>query len=122
MPTRARPLQDRIIVKRDEAVSMTEGGIALPESIQEIPQRGTVIAVGPGRTDNLGNLVPMTIGVGDRVLFGTYAGAELEIDGDSYMIMREQDVACVVDGDEQDVKIEVGATRKHRPDIHHYYR
>ena len=92
-----KPLGNRILVKRSEAKA-TKGGILLPESAQEKSKQGEVVAVGPGKTDEEGRLSPMNVRVGDRVLFGTYAGSEVkteETDAE-YLIMTEEDVLGVL--------------------------
>jgi chaperonin GroES len=93
-----RPLQDRIIVERIEEVTKTAGGIIIPDSVtKEKPQEGKVIAVGKGKTTEDGKLLPMDVKVGDRVLFGKYAGSEVKIEGKEYLIMREDDILGVVE-------------------------
>jgi chaperonin GroES len=93
-----RPLQDRIIVERIEEVTKTAGGIIIPDSVtKEKPQEGKVIAAGKGKTTEDGKLLPMDVKVGDRVLFGKYAGSEVKIEGKEYLIMREDDILGVVE-------------------------
>jgi chaperonin GroES len=93
-----KPLNDRILVKRREEEDKSAGGILIPDSAKEKPQQGDVVAVGPGaRLDN-GDLRPMAVSAGDRVLFGKYAGSEVKLDGEEYVIMREEDVLAVVEG------------------------
>ena len=99
MASRVRPICDRIVVKRDSQETMTSGGIALPEQAQEEKRTGTVVEVGPGYYTQKGKLVPNSLKVGDRVLFGSYAGSEIEIDGEIYQIMCESHVAGVIVGD-----------------------
>ncbi len=92
-----RPLQDRILVKRIESEEQkTPGGIVIPDTAKEKPQEGKVIATGPGKTDSEGNRVAMELKEGDSVLFGKYAGTEVKIDGEEYLIMREDDVLGVI--------------------------
>ncbi len=93
-----RPLQDRVLVERIEEEEKTKGGIIIPDSAREKPQQGKVVAVGPGKTDEKGNRVAMGVKVGDRVLFGKYAGSEVEIEGKQYLIMREEDILGVIEG------------------------
>lgn len=93
-----RPLQDRVVVERIEEEEKTKGGIIIPDTAKEKPQQGKVIAVGPGRVDEKGNRVPLGVKAGDRVLFGKYAGSEIEIDGKQYLIMREDDILGVIEG------------------------
>ncbi|GIW45727.1 MAG: 10 kDa chaperonin [Candidatus Binatia bacterium] len=93
-----RPLQDRVVVERIEEEEKTKGGIIIPDTAKEKPQQGKVVAVGPGRVDEKGNRVPPGVKPGDRVLFGKYAGSEIEIDGQQYLIMREDDILGVIEG------------------------
>ena len=92
-----RPLQDRIIVKRLEEENMTAGGILIPDTAKEKPQRGEVIAVGKGKVTEDGKTLPMDVKKGDKVLFGKYAGTEIKIDGEDYLIMREDDILGVIE-------------------------
>ncbi|WP_020677385.1 co-chaperone GroES [Geopsychrobacter electrodiphilus] len=93
-----RPLQDRIIVERIEEETKTKGGIIIPDTVsKEKPQEGKVIAVGKGKMNEDGKLIPMDVKVGDRVLFGKYSGSEVKIDGEEYLIMREDDILGVVE-------------------------
>ena len=87
-----KPINDRIVVKPAPADEKTKGGIIIPETAKEKPQRGEVVAVGPGKDGNL-----MTVAVGDIVLYGKYAGSELHYDGVDYLIMREDDVLVILD-------------------------
>lgn len=86
-----KPLADRVIVKADPAEEKTKSGIIIPDTAKEKPQRGTVLAVGPGKKDE-----PTTVKVGDKVLYGKYSGTELNVDGDDYLIMRESDILAVL--------------------------
>lgn len=92
-----RPLADRVIVKRLEAESVTAGGIVLPGSAQEKPQRGKVISVGKGRILDDGTLGKMQVKKGDSVLFSSYAGSEVKLDGKEYLIMNESDIMAIVE-------------------------
>jgi chaperonin GroES len=92
-----RPLQDRIIVKRLEEESKTAGGILIPDTAKEKPQRGEIVAVGKGKVAEDGKLLPMDVKVGDKVLFGKYAGTEIKIEGDDFLIMREDDILGVIE-------------------------
>jgi len=92
-----RPLQDRIIVKRLEEETMTAGGIFIPETAKEKPQKGEVIAVGNGKKTEDGKVVPIDVKKGDKVLFGKYAGTEIKIDGQEYLIMREDDILGIME-------------------------
>jgi len=92
-----RPLQDRIIVKRVEEETKTAGGIFIPETAKEKPQRGKVVAAGNGKKTEDGKVLPLDVKVGDVVLFGKYAGTEIKVDGDEYLMMREDDILAVVD-------------------------
>ena len=92
-----RPLQDRIIVKRVEEETKTAGGLFIPETAKEKPQRGEVVAVGNGKKTEDGKVLPIDVKVGDQVLFGKYAGTEIKIDGEDYLIMREDDILGIMD-------------------------
>ncbi len=91
-----RPLHDRIVIKRIEAEAKSAGGILIPDSAQEKPQQGEVIAVGPGGRDESGKLIPIDVRPGDRVLFGKWSGTEVKIDDVEYLIMKESDVMGVL--------------------------
>ena len=91
-----RPLDDRIVVQPSEAEETTAGGIVLPDSAREKPQRGTVIAVGPGRLLDSGNRGELSVAVGDTVIYGKYGGSEIEIDGQEMKILRESDILAKV--------------------------
>ncbi len=92
-----RPLQDRIIVKRLEEENKTSGGIYIPDTAKEKPQKGEIIAVGKGKLTEDGKVLPIDVKVGDTVLFGKYAGTEIKIDGVDYLIMREDDILGVIE-------------------------
>jgi chaperonin GroES len=90
------PLHDRVVVKPLEAEEKTKGGIILPDTAKEKPVEGTVVAAGPGKISDNGELVKMTIKVGDKVLYGKYSGTDVTIDGEEYLIMRESDIFAIV--------------------------
>ena len=91
-----RPLYDRILVKRIETKEQVRGGIIIPDTAKEKPQRGKVIAVGTGRVSDDGKVTPLSVKVGDNVLYGKYSGTELSLDGKDYMIMRESDIYAIL--------------------------
>ncbi len=93
-----RPLHDRVIVKRVEAERTTAGGIVIPDSAGEKPDQGEVISVGNGKIQDNGEVRPMAVKAGDRVLFGKYAGQTVKVDGDELLVMREEDIMGVVEG------------------------
>ena len=95
MGTSIKPLADRVVVKPEDAEETTAGGLIIPDTAKEKPQKGTVVAVGPGRVEN-GTKIDMTVKEGDTVLYGKYAGTEIALDGDDVMIMRESDILGVV--------------------------
>ena len=99
--TKFRPLHDRVVVKRIEAEAKSSGGIIIPDTAQEKPSQGEVIAVGPGGRDEAGKLIPIDIKVGDRVLFGKWSGNEVKIDGRDLLIMKESDIMGVLDAPAQ---------------------
>ncbi|MBW7904609.1 MAG: co-chaperone GroES [Phycisphaerae bacterium] len=90
-----RPLEDRVVIQPFEAEERTAGGIVLPDSAREKPQRGKIIAAGPGKLLDSGQRGEMSLKVGDRVFYGKYSGTEIEIDGQDYVIVRESDVLAV---------------------------
>ncbi len=91
-----KPLADKILVKRLQAEEMTKGGIVLPDSAKEKPKEGRVVEVGPGKVMDDGNRSAMQIKKGDRILFTSYAGTEIKIDGEEFLIMSEDDVLAIV--------------------------
>ena len=91
-----RPLHDRVVVKRVEAEDKSKGGIIIPDTANEKPQQGEVVAVGPGGRDENGKLVPMDLKAGDRVLFGKWSGTEVKLDGHELLIMKESDIMGVI--------------------------
>src|ERR1700754_3770692 len=97
VPMKFRPLHDRVVVKRIDAESKSAGGIIIPDTAQEKPSQGEVIAVGPGGRDEAGKLIPIDIKVGDRVLFGKWSGTEVKIDGQDLLIMKESDIMGIVE-------------------------
>ena len=92
-----RPLYDRIVVKRIDEQETTRNGIIIPDSAKEKPQEGEVLAVGKGKRLDDGTLVDLNVKVGDRVLFGKYSGSDTKLNGTEYIIMREDDVLCILD-------------------------
>lgn len=92
-----KPLDDRILVEQSDAEETTAGGIVLPDTAKEKPQRGKVIATGPGRLLDSGERGGLSVKVGDEVFYGKYAGSEVEVNGDTYMILRESDVLAVIE-------------------------
>lgn len=92
-----RPLHDRVIVKRLDSERTTASGIVIPEAAAEKPDQGEVLAVGPGKRDDSGKLVPMDVKVGHRVLFGKYAGQAIKVDGKEVLVMREEDIMGVIE-------------------------
>jgi chaperonin GroES len=92
-----RPLQDRIIVKRVEEETKTAGGLFIPETAKEKPQRGKIVAAGNGKKTEDGKVLPLDVKIGDIVLFGKYAGTEVKVDGEDFLMMREDDILAVVE-------------------------
>ncbi|MGA8935131.1 MAG: co-chaperone GroES [Pseudolabrys sp.] len=91
-----RPLHDRVVVERIDADAKSAGGILIPDSAQEKPSQGEIVAVGPGGRDEAGKLIPIDLKKGDRVLFGKWSGTEVKIDGDDLLIMKESDIMGVL--------------------------
>jgi chaperonin GroES len=92
-----RPLHDRILVKRIEEQEVRKGGIIIPDSAKEKPQEGKVIAVGNGKVGEDGKKIPLDVKAGDRILFGKYAGSEVKVEDEEYLILREEDVLGIMD-------------------------
>lgn len=92
-----RPLHDRILVKRVEEEELTRGGIVIPDSAKEKPIEGEIVSIGVGKVDEEGKVRPLDVKKGDRVLFGKYSGTEIKLDGEDYLIMREDDVLGILE-------------------------
>jgi chaperonin GroES len=93
-----RPLGDRVLVKRVKEEEKTKGGIIIPDTAQEKPQEGEVVAVGPGARDEDGERIAMDVKTGDRILFGKWSGTEVKVDGEDLLIMKESDILGVIEG------------------------
>nr|VFK36826.1 MAG: chaperonin GroES [Candidatus Kentron sp. SD]VFK40630.1 MAG: chaperonin GroES [Candidatus Kentron sp. SD]VFK78022.1 MAG: chaperonin GroES [Candidatus Kentron sp. SD] len=93
-----RPLHDRVIIKRIEEERTSPGGIVIPDSATEKPMQGKVTAVGKGKILEKGDIRPLDIQIGDKVLFGKYSGTEVKIDGEELLVMREEDIMAVIEG------------------------
>lgn len=91
-----RPLYDRIVVKRLEEQEQVQGGIIIPDTAKEKPQEGEVVAVGKGKRNDKGELTALELEVGNRILFGKYSGSDIKVDGNEYLIMREDEVLAVI--------------------------
>lgn len=94
---KVKPLNDRILVKRTEELQVTKGGIFIPDTAKEKPIEGKVVAVGPGKMSDTGTRLTPTLKEGDRVLFGKYAGTEIKVEGEDYLMMREDDILAVIE-------------------------
>ncbi len=98
MATKVRPLGEKVLVKRDEAKNITDSGIVLPESAKDTPKTGTIQAVGEGRlNESNGDRTPLTVKNGDRILFSSYAGTEVKLDGLEYLLMSESEILAVIE-------------------------
>jgi chaperonin GroES len=91
-----KPMEDRILLKPMEAEQKTAGGIIIPDNAKEKPQKGEVVAVGPGKTNDNGQKIEMSLKKGDKVLYGKYSGTEITIEGQEYLIVRESDVLAII--------------------------
>jgi chaperonin GroES len=91
-----RPLSDRVVVRRMEEEKTTAGGIVLPDSAKEKPVKGEILAVGEGKRADNGTVIPMSVKVGDKVLFGKYSGQEIKVDGQEVLVMREDDIIAIL--------------------------
>jgi chaperonin GroES len=93
-----KPLHDRVVVRRIDEDQKTAGGIIIPDTAKEKPMQGEIVAVGPGARNEKGEIVPLDVKVGDRILFGKWSGTEVKIDGDELLIMKESDIMGVLEG------------------------
>jgi chaperonin GroES len=109
MTTKFTPLHDRLLVRRTEEASTTRGGLIIPDSAKDKPQEGQVISIGKGKTNEEGKVLPLALREGDCILFAKYSGTEIKIDGEDFLIMKEEDVLGVVTGAAK--KETVGARR-----------
>ena len=91
-----KPLADRVIIEPLAAIEKTKGGIYVPDTAQEKPQEGKVVAAGPGKASDSGEIVKMEVKVGDKVLYGKYSGTEITVDGEEYLVVRESDILAIV--------------------------
>jgi chaperonin GroES len=98
MATKFTPLHDRILVRRVEESEVTRGGILIPDTAKDKPQEGEVISVGKGKVNEEGKVFPLAVKEGDRILFGKYAGTEIKLDGEEFVIMREEEVLGIITG------------------------
>lgn len=99
MPSKIRPVGDRVVVKPAQREEVTRGGIVIPDTAKEKPQEGTVIAVGSGKLSDKGDRIPLEVREGDRVLFAKYGGTEFKLEGDDLLVLRESDILAVLEGD-----------------------
>ena len=104
MMTKIRPLHDRVVVKRLDAENKSAGGIVIPDTAGEKPDQGEVVAVGKGKILEDGKVRPLDVKVGDRILFGKYSGSDIKLDGEEYLIMREDEVLGILDQQPQAAK------------------
>ena len=112
MATKFTPLHDRILIRRVEEADTTRGGIIIPDSAKDKPQEGEVISAGKGKISEEGKVRPLDVKEGDRILFGKYSGTEIKIDGEDYIIMREEEVLGVLTGAPTPAKKETAGSRR----------
>lgn len=112
MATKLTPLHDRILVRRVEEQETVRGGIIIPDSAKEKPQEGEVIAAGKGKISEEGKVRPLDVKAGDRILFGKYSGTEIKIDGEEFLIMREEEVLGILSGAAKPKEKELAGSRK----------
>ena len=91
-----KPLSDRVVIRPLDAVEKTEGGIYLPDTAKEKPQQGEIVAVGPGKVADNGQLIKLSVKVGDKVLYGKYSGTEITVEGEEYLFVRESDILAII--------------------------
>jgi chaperonin GroES len=94
---KVKPLNDRVLVKRLEEVQVTKGGIVIPDTAKEKPIEGKIVAVGPGKMSDAGKRMTLQVKKGDKVLFGKYAGTEIKMEGEEYLMMREEDILAIIE-------------------------
>jgi len=99
VPSKIRPVGDRVVVKPAAREEVTRGGIVIPDTAKEKPQEGTVVAVGAGKLSDKGDRIPLEVREGDRVLFAKYGGTEFKLEGDDLLVLRESDILAVLEGD-----------------------
>ena len=109
---KVRPLHDRVLIKRIEEKETAKGGIIIPDTAKEKPMEGEVVAAGPGKVTEGGKREPMDVKTGDRILFGKYAGQEIKLDGEEYLIMKEDDVLAVIEGETKKKLVVKGKIKK----------
>jgi chaperonin GroES len=112
MATKFTPLHDRILVRRVEEAETTRGGIIIPDTAKDKPQEGEIISVGKGKSNEKGEVFPLAVKAGDRVLFGRYAGTEVKIDGEDFLIMKEEEVLGILEGARKSEKEHATAARR----------
>jgi chaperonin GroES len=112
MATKFTPLHDRILVRRVEEAETTRGGIIIPDSAKDKPQEGEVISVGRGKSNDEGKVFPLAVKEGDRILFGKYAGTEIKLDGEDFVIMREEEVLGVISGSTSKKEKELAGSKR----------
>jgi chaperonin GroES len=95
---KVRPLHDRVVIKRIEEQETVRGGIIIPDSAKEKPQEAEVVAVGTGKRNEAGQVFPLEVKAGDRILFGKYSGTEIKLDGEEFLILREDEILGIIDG------------------------
>ena len=96
MTINLKPLGDRVVIKPSPKEEVTKSGLVIPDTAKEKPQEGTILAIGPGRTDEDGKRLPMDVKVGDKVLYAKYAGTEIKIEGEEHLIIKETDILAIV--------------------------
>jgi len=94
---KVKPLNDRVLVKRTEELTVTKGGIVIPDTAKEKPIEGKVVAVGPGKMSDQGQRMTLKVKAGDKVLFGKYSGTEIKVEGEEYLMMREEDILAIIE-------------------------
>jgi chaperonin GroES len=94
---KVKPLNDRVLVKRTEELTVTKGGIVIPDTAKEKPIEGKVISVGPGKMSEQGQRMALQVKAGDKVLFGKYSGTEIKVEGEEYLMMREEDILAIIE-------------------------
>jgi len=94
---KVKPLNDRVLVKRTEELTVTKGGIVIPDTAKEKPIEGKIVAVGPGKMSEQGQRMALQVKAGDKVLFGKYSGTEIKVEGEEYLMMREEDILAIIE-------------------------